>query len=321
VFALKAYAEKSAAVCQDDPRRLAAEEATLLSAEARLEARAAELFKREQASAALLSQQRDELKALSQSRAGGMAVDALSKIPNSAPRAPEPGPERFEALVARRAALEARQRALEAEEQELRQREEALVRLDQGVLTLRQVASAVRQKTHELLEAEKIAAERQREQKARVAARPPTPQAAATLPSSAAKPVASGATATGLEEAAKSDQYARQRRTQRVTLQADVDLFSDSNFYTGFSSDLSDGGIFVATCNMLDEGTEVEIAFTLPGDRRIQARGVVRWHREFNERYPEVFPGMGIEFVEMPDESRQAVHAFTSKREPMFWAS
>jgi hypothetical protein len=30
---------------------------------------------------------------------------------------------------------------------------------------------------------------------------------------------------------------------------------------------------------------------------------------------------MGIEFVEMPEQSREAVHAFTNKREPLFWAT
>ena len=111
------------------------------------------------------------------------------------------------------------------------------------------------------------------------------------------------------------------RRTPRVELHADVDFYSDSNFYTGFSSDLSDGGIFVATCNFLAPGTEVEIAFTLPGNQRIEAKGIVRWHREYNERYPEILPGLGIEFVEMPEESRRAVYTFTSQREPIFWAS
>ncbi len=324
MFALANHADESAALCPDDPRQLAQGEAALLTAEAQLEARAAELLGRERASAAQLAQQRSELKGLAQARAGVMAIDALDKLPIWTPRTPEPGPERLEALTARRAALEARQRALVAEEQELRLREETLVRLDHDLLELRQLAAAVRQKSQEILEAEKRSAEHQRRENARPPALPPRPPADAMRPTSAPRPVASGAIATGLEEAArpeKSNKYDPHRRARRVTLQANVDLYSDTNFYTGFSSDLSDGGIFVATCNILDEGTEVDIAFTLPGNCRIEARGIVRWLREFNDQHPDVAPGMGIEFVEMPDDSRHAVHAFTSKREPIFWVS
>jgi uncharacterized protein (TIGR02266 family) len=103
-------------------------------------------------------------------------------------------------------------------------------------------------------------------------------------------------------------------------MQTEVDLSSDSNFYAGFSTDLSDGGIFVATCQYLPTGTEVDLAFTLPGAQRIQAKGVVRWSREFNDATPEVFPGLGVELMEMSPQSRHAIHAFTSQREPLFWA-
>lgn len=309
-------------------------EAAQLSAEAKLGVRKEDLLRREQASAAKLAQQRGELTALTRSRAGGLAVDALGKLP-SGPADPAPLRELLEALEARRAALEARQRALEAEQKEIARREEALARLDQSLDAVGRVIADIQGKSRELLEAEKAEEARLRAQKARSAAvpppvpsqaRPPEPrQGEAQVGEQRARPAprspASGAVATGPQEAVKPDVANRLRRSQRVALHADVDLFSDSNFYTGFSSDLSDGGIFVATCNMLEPGTEVEVAFTLPGSLRIQAKGVVRWNREYNDRFPEVFPGVGIEFVEMAEDSRLAVHAFTSQREPMFWAS
>jgi uncharacterized protein (TIGR02266 family) len=327
MHAPKSSSAKAAPVRAEDSPALDEREVAQLSAERQLDARRAQLLQCEQASAAKLAQMRGALHELTRSRAGGMAVDALGRLPE--PPAPlVPPPELAVALEARRAALEARRRAIEAEGRELARREQELARLDSGLASVAQVIAAIHAKSKELLDAERAVEERLRAEKTRGAAAPPPGppralQQKAPSPEDKPRPriASGGALATGLQEAAKPDPAVRERRTRRVALHADVDLFSDSNFYTGFSSDLSDGGIFVATCEVLEAGTEVEVAFTLPGSQRIQSRGVVRWHREYNDRFPDVFPGMGIEFVEMPEESRSAVHAFTSQREPMFWSS
>lgn len=328
MHAPKSSSAKAAPAREEDSPTLDEREVAQLSAERQLDARRARLLQCEQASAAKLAQARGALHELTRSRAGGMAVDAIGRLPE--PPAPlEPPPERADALEARRAALEARRRAIEAEGRELARREQELARLDSSLASVAQVIAAIHAKSKELLDAEKAVEERRpRAEKTRGAAAP-TPGPPGALQQKAFSPedkprprgASGGALATGLQEAAKPDPAGHQRRTRRVALHADVDLFSDSNFYTGFSSDLSDGGIFVATCEVIEAGTEVEVAFTLPGSQRIQARGIVRWHREYNDRFPDVFPGMGIEFVEMVEESRKAVHAFTSQREPMFWSS
>jgi len=111
------------------------------------------------------------------------------------------------------------------------------------------------------------------------------------------------------------------RRHKRVAMQAEVSLSSDSNFYSGFASDLSEGGIFVATCNVLERGTLVDVTFTLPDGKPVTARGVVRWAREFNDATPDVFPGVGVEFTDIAPEQRATIHDFTEQREPLFWAS
>jgi uncharacterized protein (TIGR02266 family) len=108
------------------------------------------------------------------------------------------------------------------------------------------------------------------------------------------------------------------RKSSRIPMQTEVDLSSETNFYSGFSTDLSDGGLFVATCNVAEIGTEVDLAFTLPTGQRIESRGVVRWIREFNDRTPEVFPGVGIEFVDIKPATSEAIQAFMRTREPMF---
>lgn len=109
------------------------------------------------------------------------------------------------------------------------------------------------------------------------------------------------------------------RTGSRVPMQTQVDLSSDSNVFTGFSTNLSEGGVFVATVNLLPVGTPVDLTFTLPGNHRITVKGEVRWTREIDDRVPDVFPGVGVRFVELGVDAAQALHRFVASREPLFY--
>ena len=109
------------------------------------------------------------------------------------------------------------------------------------------------------------------------------------------------------------------RGNSRIPMQTQVDMSSDSNVFTGFSTNLSEGGVFVATVNLLPVGTPVDLTFTLPGNTRITVKGEVRWTREIDDRVPDVFPGVGVRFVELGMDAAQALHRFVAEREPLFY--
>jgi uncharacterized protein (TIGR02266 family) len=109
------------------------------------------------------------------------------------------------------------------------------------------------------------------------------------------------------------------RSNARFPLQTQVDLSSDSNVFTGFSTNLSEGGLFVATLSVLPVGTPVDLTFTLPGKVKISVRGEVRWIREIDDRTPDVFPGVGVRFLELSQESAAALQRFVASREPLFY--
>ena len=78
--------------------------------------------------------------------------------------------------------------------------------------------------------------------------------------------------------AAASVAAGRRRAARRaVRIHASIDMRSDSNFFTGFSMDISEGGVFIATVEPVPRGTPVELDFTLPGGRPLKVSGVVRW--------------------------------------------
>ncbi|MFP2932228.1 TIGR02266 family protein, partial [Pyxidicoccus sp. 3LG] len=109
------------------------------------------------------------------------------------------------------------------------------------------------------------------------------------------------------------------RRNGRVRMHTSIDMRSDSNFFTGFSMDISEGGVFIATVDPVARGTQVELDFTLPGGRPMKVTGVVRWVRESNSRTPELMPGVGVQFTGLPPEVANAITSFVTTRDPMFF--
>lgn len=127
-------------------------------------------------------------------------------------------------------------------------------------------------------------------------------------------PIPAAATAVGRMTAP-----APKRQSPRVRMQAQVDFESDDNFFNGFSSNISDGGLFIATVNVLPLGTNVDVGFTLPTGERIECKGVVRWVREIDDRNPDSHPGMGVQFVDLEERAAGAIEQFIQQREPMFY--
>lgn len=112
-----------------------------------------------------------------------------------------------------------------------------------------------------------------------------------------------------------SDARAEQRKDERVVLEVDVGLLSESNFYTGLAEDVSSGGVFVSTTTPLPPGTNVTLFFVLGGGRTVKAEGQVRWLRSPASGKT---PGMGVAFTRLGDEERAAIEAFCSERPALF---
>ena len=167
--------------------------------------------------------------------------------------------------------------------------------------------------------ARKEAADREARARQAQAARPsapePRPRRAAPEPAEAA----ARARAQPLGKLSAPVAVGPGRASARVPMQTQVDMSSDSNVFTGFSTNLSEGGLFVATVNLLPVGTPVDLTFTLPGNRRLSVRGEVRWTREIDDRVPDVFPGVGVRFLELSAEASDALHRFVAEREPLFY--
>ena len=108
-------------------------------------------------------------------------------------------------------------------------------------------------------------------------------------------------------------------RTQpRVRAQVMVDFSGpDGHWQSGFSTNLSDGGVFIATVRPVAIGAVVKLRFQLPGGARIECSGVVRWVRQVNDKRSETVPGLGVQFVGLSDDAKHAIDAFVRERDPV----
>lgn len=106
------------------------------------------------------------------------------------------------------------------------------------------------------------------------------------------------------------------RRLHRVELEVDIGVHSETNFYAGFSGDVSEGGIFIATYKPLPVGTHTTVSFVLPGGHHVITEGVVSWVREATW---DLTPGMGVTFTRLADYDRQMIQWYAQQRTPIFF--
>lgn len=124
------------------------------------------------------------------------------------------------------------------------------------------------------------------------------------------------------------------RAHPRFHLKLAITLRGDNNFYTGVTSDISEGGVFIATQHLLPIGTPVLLQFHLTRFATdVTVRGVVCWTRDVDASArtfsvfgggtigteDEVKAGMGVRFDGLSASDAQQIRAFMDLRAPEFF--
>jgi len=103
----------------------------------------------------------------------------------------------------------------------------------------------------------------------------------------------------------------------RERIEANVGATTESNFFVGFSGEISEGGVFIATYTTLPIGTHVEALITLPGGYESRIPGKVQFVRDPMDMESE--PGIGVQFEGLSREARDLILRFIRKRPPLFF--
>ncbi len=111
---------------------------------------------------------------------------------------------------------------------------------------------------------------------------------------------------------------ADRRRSDRAPFVVRVDYGTVDAFFSEFTADVNEGGLFIETDNPQPPGSAVVLQFRIPGsDQPIKVRGRVVWT---SEQRPSESPGMGIEFENLDVRARaridEAVRRLRSESDP-----
>ena len=92
------------------------------------------------------------------------------------------------------------------------------------------------------------------------------------------------------------------RKTERTQLVVRVEYSTVDEFFSEFSRDINQGGLFIETSQPLSLGAEVMMRFNLPGgDQMIETVGYVVRISLGDRDGP---PGMGVEFEKLHKDDR-----------------
>ena len=128
-------------------------------------------------------------------------------------------------------------------------------------------------------------------------------------------------TTTQMDAAANPDVNTGNRRNKdREDFKVEVGLLSDYQFYTGFTQNISTGGLFVATHDILRVGTQFRVSFRIPGvDHVFSCNAEVRWSRTYDGgSLDEMQPGMGVRFVDLSEMEVGLINGYIVGRETLF---
>lgn len=102
-----------------------------------------------------------------------------------------------------------------------------------------------------------------------------------------------------------------QRNHPRHDASIEVDYATYSPYHVRRITNISRGGLFIRTQDILPVGTEIEISFRLPNHTKpIQSRVRVMWTYRQPASVAMNSSGMGVQFLQIQDDDKAAIQAF-----------
>lgn len=104
------------------------------------------------------------------------------------------------------------------------------------------------------------------------------------------------------------------RKFERLDTVVEVTVSSDNTFWTGLTQNVSRGGLFLVTEDLLPLGTMLSFRLRLDGKREADVRGIVRWVRGADAETEDMPAGMGIQFSTLDETTEDAITTFIERR-------
>lgn len=219
----------------------------------------------------------------------------------------------IQALEAELASVSTR---LESARTQATQQQSSLQSIHQEMATLAQSLGPVAQKQKRFEEALAMVEQNLGAMDSSAKAPPPPPPPPQVLVSPPATPTPPA------PPAAVDDSQRSVRKDLELNLSFEIDLGqgSEHNFYTGLTNNISEGGVFISTSQVLDIGTKIRFPLNLPGMLEGEmVEGEVRWVRGAGRAEENVPPGVGVQFTVISNSLRARINNYLDQRESIFY--
>jgi len=105
----------------------------------------------------------------------------------------------------------------------------------------------------------------------------------------------------------------KHRKTPRTPIAIQVNYHAVDNFLRDFADDLSTGGMFIATQEPAEPGTQLILEFMLPGyNYPIRVKAEVMWSRTKLTSTDQI-RGMGVKFIDLSASAKDKINAIVKK--------
>ncbi len=109
------------------------------------------------------------------------------------------------------------------------------------------------------------------------------------------------------------------RADKRIKVSIEVTISGPHTFFSGFTMDISKGGLFVATHKLFPIGTELLLNLKI-GSQSLELLTSVVWIRDMNSSaISGESPGMGLRFINIDSESVGIISSFLEKKDPILY--
>ena len=198
-------------------------------------------------------------------------------------------------------------------------RQSALQRVHQETAELAQRLGPLAQKQRRFQEALAMV-----EQNMGTVSNPPSPPIAAlqAVPPAAPPPVPVAQSSNAPLSTTHNDSNRPPRIRMELDLSFEIDLGrgSEHNFYTGLTDNISEGGLFISTSQVLDLGTKIRFPLAMPGMKDPEVvEGVVRWVRSDGRSDTNVPPGIGVQFTNISERLKTHINKYVKQNESIFY--
>lgn len=111
------------------------------------------------------------------------------------------------------------------------------------------------------------------------------------------------------------------RDANRASYNIEVGVASDHRLFVGLVSNISAGGLFIATQEELRKGDKVDVQFKIPSSSHVfQKTAVVCWTRPYdNEHDGRGRAGAGVQLEQLTDEEQNLLNSFLKDHDAIFF--